>query len=46
MSTTFADVFSRVNSWLDSWPDQGSFQGVATLQCCGVDGEVFNLQLG
>jgi len=43
---TSADVLSRLNSWLDSWLDPGSLQGQVTIQFRGVDGEVFDLQLG
>jgi hypothetical protein len=43
---TSTDVLSRLNSWLDSWLDQGSFQVRATIQFRGSDGEVFDLQLG
>jgi len=43
---TSTDVLSRLNSWLDSWLDRGSFQGVGTIQYRGAEGEVFNLRLG
>jgi len=43
---TSADVLSRLNSWLDTWLDKGSFHGPATIQFRGSDGEVFNLRLG
>jgi hypothetical protein len=40
------DVLSRLTSWLDSWLDLGSFQGQATIQFRGSEGEVFELRLG
>ncbi len=40
------DVLSRLNSWLDSWLDQESFQGVAIVQFRGASGEVSELRLG
>ncbi len=40
-----ADILSRFNSWLDNWLPQGPFQGLATIQFRGADGEVFNLRL-
>jgi hypothetical protein len=43
---TSSGVLSRLNLWLDSWPDQGSFQGQATIQFHGSDGEEFELWLG
>ena len=43
---TSTDVLSRVTSWLDTWLDQGSFQGEVTIQFRGSDGEVFDLRLG
>jgi hypothetical protein len=43
---TSADVLSRLNSWLDSWLDQESFEGIGIIQFRGVDGEVFDLRLG
>ena len=44
--TTSTEVLSRLNSWLDSWLDQDSFQGQATIQFRGSEGEVFDLRLG
>ena len=43
---TSTDVLSRLSSWLDSWLDQSSFQGQASIQFRGADGEVFDLRLG
>jgi hypothetical protein len=43
---TSSDTLSRFNSWLDNWLHQSSFQGLATIQFRGADGEVFNLRLG
>ena len=43
---TSTEVLSRLNSWLDSWLDPGSFQGRATFQFGGADDKVFDLQLG
>ena len=41
--STFTDVLSRLNSWLD----QGSFQGqVTAVEFRGADGEVFELRVG
>jgi hypothetical protein len=43
---TSTDVLSRLNSWLDSWLDPGSFQGRTTIQFRGADGGEFELRLG
>jgi hypothetical protein len=43
---TSTEVLSRLNSWPDSWLDLGSFQGQATIQFRGFDGEIFELRLG
>jgi hypothetical protein len=43
---TSTEVLSRLNSWLDSWLDQGSFQVQVTIQFRGADGEEFELRLG
>jgi hypothetical protein len=43
---TSTDVLLRLNSWLDSWLGQGSFQGQATIRFRGSDGEPFELRLG
>jgi hypothetical protein len=43
---TSANVLSRLNSWLDSWLDPGSFQGQVTIQFRVSDGEEFELRLG
>ena len=43
---TSAEVFSRLNSCLDNWLDQGSFQGQVTVQYRGVDGEELDLCMG
>jgi len=43
---TSTDVLSRLYSWLDSWLDQGSFQGRVTIQFRGVDGEELDLCMG
>ena len=40
------EVLSGLNLWLDSWLDQGTFQGVGINQFRGADGEVFALRLG
>ena len=40
------DVPSRLISWLDSWLDQGSFQGQVTIQFRGTDGGEFKLRSG
>jgi hypothetical protein len=40
------DVLSRLNSWLDSWLDLTSFQGRATIQFRGADGEECESRLG
>jgi hypothetical protein len=40
------EVHSRLTSWLDSWLDRGLFQGQATIQIGGADGEGFDLVLG
>ena len=37
---TSTEVLSRLNSWLDSWLDPGSFQGHVTLESRGTDGSV------
>ena len=42
---TSADVLSRLNSWLDSWLDLGTFQGRVTIQFRETDGEGFELRL-
>ena len=42
---TSGDVLSRLNSWLDSWLDQGSFQVQVTIHFPGADGEPFDLRL-
>jgi hypothetical protein len=39
-------VPARLNSWLDSWLDPGSFQGRVTMQFRWTDDEVFELRLG
>jgi len=41
---TSTDVLSRLNSWLDNWLDQCSFQGQVTVHFRGLDGEGFELQ--
>jgi hypothetical protein len=43
---TATDVLSRLNSWLESWLDPDLFQGLATIQFRGVDGEELDLRLG
>ena len=43
---TSTEVLSRLNSWLDSWLDPGSFQGQATIQFRGADGEELDLCIG
>ncbi len=43
---TSTDVLSRLNSWLNSWLDPGSFRGRATIQFRDAEGEVFDLRLG
>ena len=43
---TSTEVHSRLTSWLDNWLDLGSFQGQATIQFRGSDGEVIELRLG
>ncbi len=43
---TSAEILSRVNSWLDSWLDKGSFHGVGIIQFRGADGEVLDLRIG
>jgi hypothetical protein len=43
---TSTEVLSSLNSWLDSWLEHGSFQGQATIQFRGTDGEEFVLRLG
>ena len=37
---TSTEVLSRLNSWLDSGLDPGSFQGEAGIQFRGANGEV------
>jgi hypothetical protein len=41
-----SEVLSHLNSWLDNWPDQGSFQGVGTVQFRGADRAVLELRVG
>jgi len=41
---TSTAVHSRLYSWLDSWLDPGSFQGQATIQFRGSDGEELRLR--
>ena len=43
---TSTAVLSRLNSWLDSWLDPGSFQGQVTIQFPEADSEVLDLRLG
>ena len=43
---TYAEVLSNVNSSLDSWLVQGSFQGLGTIQFRGADGDVLHMRLG
>lgn len=43
---TSTEVHARLTSWLDSWLDQGSFQGEVTIQFREADGEGFELRLG
>jgi hypothetical protein len=45
-SPTSTEVLSRLNSWLDSWLDPDSFQGIGKIQFRGADGEEFDLRLG
>ncbi len=39
------NVHARLNSWLDSWLDLGSFHGEVTIQIRRSGGEVFGLRL-
>jgi hypothetical protein len=43
---TSTEVLSGLNSWLDNWLDHGLFQGRATIQFRGADGEPFELRVG
>jgi hypothetical protein len=43
---TSTDVLPRLNSWLDSWLDPGSFQGQVTIRFRRIDGDLFEIRLG
>jgi hypothetical protein len=43
---TSTEVLERLNSWLDGWLDQGSFQGQAVIHFRGIDCEEFDLCTG
>jgi hypothetical protein len=40
------EVVTCLNSWLDSWLDQGSFQSQVIIQFRGTDGEGSESRLG
>src|SRR5664280_1084351 len=43
---TSTEVLTRLNSWLDNWLDQGSFQGHVTIEFRGTDGEGLSCSWG
>ena len=40
------EVLQRLNSWLDNWLDQGSFQGQVAIRHRETDGDRFELRIG